>query len=210
MVLVFKVLVSKLVSSYESARSEVTEPKNQQRRTCSALYLESSTISPNARNFALNLLSYVFKSISYPSCSSDCSPNERHGEEPWTKHRELVTSTLYLSGYLGELNEPHPSKHCADLMNMADQLGKVPTKTSKECFFKGKGRAVLNIYGYDHWKYFFMANGRELTGAEADEIEACSNFENFNVEGTINVEWPNVTIEFSMNKFLGKITMQMS
>ena len=92
----------------------------------------------------------------------------------------------------------------ASTINMADQLGKVPSKASKECFFKGKGRAVVNIYGYEQWKYFFMVNGREMTAAEADEIEASSDFENFNVEGTITVEWPDVTLQFNMNKLLSK------
>ena len=87
---------------------------------------------------------------------------------------------------------------------MADQLGKVPTKTAKECFFKGRGRAVLNVYGYEHWKYFFTCNGREMTAAEAGEIEDSADFEKFNVEGTITVEWPDVTLEFNMNKFVGE------
>ena len=43
-----------------------------------------------------------------------------------------------------------------------------------------------------------------MTYAEADEIEASSDFENFNVEGTVTVEWPDVTLEFNMNKLLGK------
>ena len=81
------------------------------------------------------------------------------------------------------------------------------TKASKECFFKGNGRAVVNIYGFEQWKHFFKANGREMTYAEADEIEASSDFENFNVEGTVTVEWPDVTLEFNMNKLLGKRTV---
>ena len=87
---------------------------------------------------------------------------------------------------------------------MTEQLGKVPSKTSKECFFKGKGRAVLNVYGYEEWKYFFDCNGREMTAAEASKIESSSDFEHFNVEGTITIEWPDVTLEFNMNTFLGK------
>ena len=87
---------------------------------------------------------------------------------------------------------------------MAEEPGKAASKASKECFFKGKGRAVVNIYGYEQWRYFFMVNGREMTDAEADEIEASSDFENFNVEGSITVEWPDVTLEFNMNKLLGK------
>ena len=79
-----------------------------------------------------------------------------------------------------------------------------PTKTSKECFFKGSGRAVLNIYGYEEWKYFFHCNGREMTAAEAREIEMKTDFDNFNVEGSITVEWPDVSLEFNMNRFLGK------
>lgn len=88
---------------------------------------------------------------------------------------------------------------------MTEQLGKVPTKTSKDCFFKGHGRAVLNIFGYEEWKYFFNCNGREMSASEASEIEIRSDFENFNVEGTISVEWPDVILEFNMNKFLGKV-----
>ena len=87
---------------------------------------------------------------------------------------------------------------------MTDQLGQVPTKTSKECFFKGHGRAVLNIYGCEEWKYFFSCNGRELTVAETSEIEASADFEHFNVEGTITVEWPEVKLEFNMSKFAGE------
>ena len=90
---------------------------------------------------------------------------------------------------------------------MASQLGKVPTKTSKDCFFKGSGRAVLNVYGFQEWKYFFDCNERGITEPVADLIESKADFENFTVEGTITVEWPDVTLTFNMDKFLGKCRM---
>ena len=50
-----------------------------------------------------------------------------------------------------------------------------------------------------------------MTATEADEIEASSDFENFNVEGTITVEWPDFTLELNMSKtgfkLLGKWTL---
>ena len=46
-----------------------------------------------------------------------------------------------------------------------------------------------------------------MTDAEAEEIETSSNPENFNVEGTVTVKWPSVTLEFNMNKLLGISTV---
>ena len=43
-----------------------------------------------------------------------------------------------------------------------------------------------------------------MTAAEASEIEASADFEHFNVEGTVTVEWPEVKLEFNMNKFAGE------
>ena len=75
---------------------------------------------------------------------------------------------------------------------------------SGRCFFKGNGRATLTILGYKNWKQFFMCNERALTPQEIDDLEYAANYKNFCVEGVVRVEWPDVRVEFEVDRFLGE------
>lgn len=73
------------------------------------------------------------------------------------------------------------------------------------CVFKGRGSATLTILGYKNWKEFLKCNDRDLTPEEADDIESAADYQNFNVKGVIRVDWPDVTIEFNMDKFISTL-----
>ena len=73
------------------------------------------------------------------------------------------------------------------------------------CIFKGSGNATLTILGYKSWKQFLKCNDRILTHEEAIDIEYAADYQNFNVKGVIRVDWPDVTIEFNMDKFISAL-----
>lgn len=74
------------------------------------------------------------------------------------------------------------------------------------CSFKGNGKATLTILGYRNWKTFLKCNDRDLTDEEAFDVEYAADYHNFSVEGVIRVDWPDVTLEFNMDKFVGTYT----
>ena len=84
---------------------------------------------------------------------------------------------------------------------MAD---KKPTKASTDLLFKGKGVAILNVYGHEHWKTFLKHEDKEIPYELTSNIDYAADYNNFNVHGEILVEWPNVTVVFNMDKFLGR------
>ncbi len=73
-----------------------------------------------------------------------------------------------------------------------------------KCLFKGRGRATLTVLGYRNWKGFLKCNERELTSEEIADVEKAADYENFSVEGVVRVEWPEVTLDFRMDRFLGE------
>ncbi len=75
---------------------------------------------------------------------------------------------------------------------------------SGKLLFKGRGRATLTVLGYRNWKDFLKCNERELTSEEIANVEMAADYDNFNVEGVIRVEWPDITLEFRMDRFLGE------
>ena len=75
--------------------------------------------------------------------------------------------------------------------------------------FKGSGRATLTILGYKHWKEFLKCNDRDLKPKEIEDLERAADYHNFAVEGVVRVEWPEVTVEFEMEKFLGRLAWEV-
>lgn len=76
--------------------------------------------------------------------------------------------------------------------------------TGGKCLFKGRGRATLTVFGYQNWQDFLKCNDRELTSEEIARVEMAADYENFSVEGVIGVEWPDIRLEFKMDRFLGE------
>ncbi len=74
---------------------------------------------------------------------------------------------------------------------------------SQALLFMGRGRAVLTITDFDAWKPFFKQDDQELTVELIDAIEQAATYENYSVEGKIRVQWPEVILEFNMDRFLG-------
>lgn len=74
----------------------------------------------------------------------------------------------------------------------------------KDILFKGKGVAILNIYGYDHWKTLLKLNDKEIPYEITSDIDYVADIDNYSVHGEIQVEWPDVTVVFNMDKFLGE------
>ena len=85
-----------------------------------------------------------------------------------------------------------------------EEQGDGERRSSQKAFFMGRGRAVLTILDFNHWKDFFKRDGRNLTMEEKVDIEYAANFDNFSVDGKVRVEWPEVTVEFNMDRFLGE------
>lgn len=107
-------------------------------------------------------------------------------------------------------NEPHP--HCMgeptycvskDMANQEGQ-GDSERRSSQKASFMGRGRAVLTILDFNHWKNFFKRDGRDLTMEEKVDIEYAASFDNYSVDGKVRVDWPEVTVEFNMDRFLGE------
>lgn len=88
---------------------------------------------------------------------------------------------------------------------MADDKRSRRLSGTGKCLFKGSGQATLTILHFNHWKTFFECKGLALTPNETAELQTAANYENYNVEGTVHVEWPLVTVEFNMDEFLGEI-----
>ena len=87
---------------------------------------------------------------------------------------------------------------------MADDKRSRRLSGTGKCLFKGSGVATLTIFNFDHWKTFFHRDGRALSEDEIDELQFSADYQNFNVKGSIYIEWPLVTVEFNADKFLGE------
>ena len=72
------------------------------------------------------------------------------------------------------------------------------------CLYVGNGSATLTIYGYRHWMEFLKCNEMPLSDEDIDALESAASCRNYSIEGTIKVNWPVVTVEFEMEKFLGE------
>ena len=82
-------------------------------------------------------------------------------------------------------------------------------KTSEGRFaFKGSGIATLTILGYQNWKQL-KCNGQPLKEDEVASLQSAANYSNYGTEGVIKIEWPAITVEFDMNKFLGKLAYKI-
>lgn len=87
---------------------------------------------------------------------------------------------------------------------MADDKQSRRLSGTGKCLFKGSGQATLTILHFNHWKTFFACEGFALRPDEIAELQTAASYENYNVEGVVHVEWPLVTVEFNMDKFLGE------
>ena len=117
---------------------------------------------------------------------------------PYTKYTEIIYDSTRAPP-LKDTREPHPSSYST----MAEHLGRRPSRGSQDSLFRGKGKAVLTILGYKNWKSFLKVEDRDLTVEEMVDIEYSADYDNFAVEGQIRVNWPDITVEFNMDRFTG-------
>ncbi len=89
---------------------------------------------------------------------------------------------------------------------MAEQESDKVRKESQGPIFMGRGRAVLTIKDFHHWKTFFKQDDQELSDEFIDTIEQAATYENFSTEGKIRIEWPEVYLDFNLDRFLGKMS----
>ncbi len=88
---------------------------------------------------------------------------------------------------------------------MAETASEKAKKESQGPTFMGRGRAVLTIRDFHSWKVFFKRDDQELSEELVETIEqvADASYDNYCVEGKIRIEWPEVFLDFNMDRFLG-------